>query len=74
MTIKLLKLLDQFATEPKLLIARGSENRGKDYSDRFGSWVGLTLTIFVTGFSLFYLNYLYVEMTTSSNDIYKSFV
>jgi hypothetical protein len=57
-----------------LLIARGSEKRGKEYHDHFGSWLGFGLSVAAFGLAIFYLKYLLDEMNSYRNDIYKTFV
>ena len=74
MKLKGLKNFDQFATPPKLLIARGSEERGKEYSDNFGSWIGFILSSMALFFCLFYLKYLIDEMHSYNKDTYKTSV
>ena len=73
MRIKDLKLLDHFYKTPQFLLRRGNLERGNIYEDRFGSYFGLSLTLTSAIILSFYMGYMFMDMHSFRNDIYKSY-
>ena len=66
---KNLKQGDLFAYEPQFFIKRGSRKKGSKHRTRYGSWLGLVLTLTSIVTCLTYFVFLVNRMLSHEKDI-----